>query len=69
VFPTNISKFLPPREVDFSIESIPRVAPTSKASYRMSTPELVELMLQLKEFLARVILGKVYLLGVHQCCL
>eukprot|EP00253_Pinus_taeda_P001566 PITA_01566 len=39
------------KEVDFSIELVPRVAPASKAPYKMSTPELVELKLQLKEIL------------------
>jgi len=37
--------------VDFSIELIPRATPASKAPYRMSTPDLVELRLQLKEIL------------------
>jgi len=30
---------------------VPREAPTSKTSYRISTPELIELKLQLKEML------------------
>ena len=38
-------------EVDFSIELVPRAALASKAPYRMSTPELVEFKLQLKEIL------------------
>lgn len=48
MFPTEISKFLPHREVDFSIELVPGVAPTSKIPSMMSTLELVELKLQLK---------------------
>jgi len=51
VFPVDISEFPPHREVDFSIELVPGATPTSKAPYRMSTPELVELKLQLKEML------------------
>jgi len=39
------------REVDLSIELIPRVTPTSKAPYRMRTPHLVELKLLLKKML------------------
>jgi len=35
--------------MEFSIELMPGVAPTSKASYRMSTPDLVELKLQIKK--------------------
>ena len=37
--------------MDFSIELVPGAAPTSKAPYRVSTPKLVELKLQLKEML------------------
>jgi len=37
--------------MDFSNELMPRAAPTSKTPYRTSTPELVELRLQLKEIL------------------
>jgi len=51
VFPIEISELPPHREVDFSIELVTEAAPTSKAPYRMSTPELVELKLQLKEML------------------
>lgn len=47
----DISKLPPHREVDFSIELVPREALTSKEPYRMSTPELVDLKLQLKEML------------------
>ncbi len=43
---------LPPhKEVEFSIELAPGVAPTSKEPYRMRTTELIELNLQLKEML------------------
>ena len=38
-------------EVEFSNELMPRADPTSKSPYKISTPELVELMLQLKEML------------------
>lgn len=41
----------PHREVEFSIELVPGTTPASKAPYRMSTPELVDLNLQLKETL------------------
>ena len=39
--------------MEFSIELVPGVAPTSKASYTMSTPKLVGLKLQLKETLEK----------------
>lgn len=46
--------FIPPhREVDISIELILGATPTSKALYRMSTQELVELRQQLKDMLGR----------------
>lgn len=51
MFPTETSELPPHREVNFSIELVLGVAPTSKTPYRMSTPELVELKLYLKEML------------------
>jgi hypothetical protein len=39
------------RDIDFSINLMPRAAPVSKDLYRMSTPELKELQLQLEELL------------------
>jgi hypothetical protein len=45
---------LPPkRDIDFSINLMPGVAPVSKDPYRMSTPELKELQLQLEEILKK----------------
>eukprot|EP00253_Pinus_taeda_P017427 PITA_17427 len=46
-----IPKLPPHREVEFSIELVPRATPTSKEPYRMSPPEFVDLKLQLKEML------------------
>lgn len=51
VFPAEILDFPPHMEVDFSIELVPRKTPTSKAPYKMSTPELVYLKLELEEIL------------------
>jgi len=51
VFPEDITKLPPHREVDFSIELVPGETPTSKAPYRMSTLGLVELNFQLKKVL------------------
>ena len=43
---------LPPRrEIDFSIDLLPRSTPISKAPYRISLPELTELKIQLHELL------------------
>jgi hypothetical protein len=45
---------LPPRrDIDFSIELAPGEVPTSRTPYRMSTPKLVELKLQLKDMMAK----------------
>jgi hypothetical protein len=45
---------LPPRkDIDFSINLMPREAPVSKAPYKMSTPKLKELQLQLEELLKK----------------
>jgi hypothetical protein len=45
---------LPPkRHINFSINLMPGAAPVSKAPYRMSTPELKELQLQLEELLKK----------------
>lgn len=49
MLPTDICDFLPQRIVDFSFELVLGEAPESKAPYKMSTPKLVELRLQLKE--------------------
>ena len=51
VFRAYISEFPPHGEVEFSIELVPGVVPTQKPPYRMSTPDLVELKLKLKEML------------------
>eukprot|EP00253_Pinus_taeda_P026781 PITA_26781 len=69
VFPIEISELLPHREVDISIELMSGATPSSKAPYKMSTPELVELKLQIKKCLIRDTLSQVCRLGVHQCCL
>jgi hypothetical protein len=45
---------LPPRrDIDFSIDLMPRAIPVSKTPYRMSTPELKELQMQLEELLKK----------------
>jgi hypothetical protein len=45
---------LPPkRDIDFSMNLMPRATPMSKAPYKMSVPELKELQLQLEELLKK----------------
>jgi hypothetical protein len=49
VFQEEVSSLPPRRDIDFSIELLPGVVPMSRTPYRMSTPEIIELKLQLKE--------------------
>jgi hypothetical protein len=45
---------LPPkRDIDFFIDLIPGAAPISKTPYKMSTPELKDLQMQLEELLKK----------------
>ena len=48
VFPNEIPGLPPKRGIDFTIELVPGAAPMSKAPYRMSTPEVLELKMQLQ---------------------
>jgi hypothetical protein len=48
-----ISIFLPNRDIDFSIDLVPGVSPMSKTAYRMCTPELKELQMQLEDLLKK----------------
>ena len=53
VFPNEILGLPPMRDIDFTIELFPGVALVSKTPYRMSTPELLELKMQLQELLEK----------------
>ena len=53
VFPNEISGLPPKRDINFTIELVPRAAPMSKAPYRMSTSEMLELKMQLQELLEK----------------
>jgi len=46
-------KLPPTRQVDHAIEVMPRVAPPTKAPYRMNHEEVKELKVQLEELLAK----------------
>ena len=41
------------REIDFTIEIVPGAAPMSKTPYMMSTPEMLELKMQLQDLLEK----------------
>ena len=51
VFPDEILGLPPKRDIDFTIELVPGVAPVSKTPYRMSTLEMIELNMKLQELL------------------
>ena len=51
VFPDEIPVLPPKTDIDFTIELVPRAALVSKTPYRMSTPEMLELKMQLQELL------------------
>jgi hypothetical protein len=51
VFPEEVPSLPPKRDIEFSIELAPGAVSVSRTPYRMSTPELVELKLQLKEMM------------------
>ena len=53
VFPDEIPGLPPKRDIDFTIELVPGAAPMSKTPYRMSTPEMLELKMQLQELLEK----------------
>jgi hypothetical protein len=48
VFPEEVPGLPLRRDIDLSIELAPGVVPVSRTPYRMITPELVELNMQLK---------------------
>ncbi|XP_022856219.1 uncharacterized protein LOC111377372 [Olea europaea var. sylvestris] len=51
VFPDDLPRVPPDREIEFVIDLIPRTSPISKAPYIMAPTELKELKLQLQELL------------------
>jgi hypothetical protein len=53
VFPEEVPGLPPRRDIDFPIELALGAVPVSRTPYRMSTPELVELKLQLKEMMKK----------------
>ena len=53
VFPNEIPGLPTKRDIDFTIYLVSRVTLVSKTPYRMSTPELLELKMQLQELLEK----------------
>ncbi|XP_027941142.1 uncharacterized protein LOC114194939 [Vigna unguiculata] len=52
-FPDEIPKLSPSRDVDFTIDLIPRAGPISMAPYRMAPAELAELKKQIEDLLEK----------------
>jgi hypothetical protein len=48
-----VPRLPPKRDIDISVNLLPRVATVLKAPYRMSTPKLKELQMQLEELLKK----------------
>ena len=58
---------LPPRrEIDLSIDLVPGATLVSNTPYKMNTPELKELQMQLEELLKKGTYVQVFHLGEHQ---
>ncbi|XP_057734584.1 uncharacterized protein LOC130950035 [Arachis stenosperma] len=53
VFPDDINEFPPNREVEFTIELVPRAGLISITPYRMSSLEMAELKAQLEDLLGK----------------
>ena len=53
VFPDEIPGLTPKWDIDLTIELVPGAAPMSKTPYRMSTPEMLELKMQLQDLLEK----------------
>ena len=53
LFRDEIPRLPPKRDIDFTIELVPGPAPVSKTPYRISTPEMLELKMQLQELLEK----------------
>jgi hypothetical protein len=53
VFPEEVLGLPLRRDIYFSIELAPGVVPVSRTPYRMSTPELLELKIYLKEMMEK----------------
>jgi hypothetical protein len=66
IFPNNLPRMPPDRDIKFIIELQPGTTPISKRSYRMPPNELAELKIQLQDSLTRVSFVRVHHHGVVQ---
>ena len=66
VFPEELLGMPPDRDIEFSIELLPRAALISKRAYQMDVKDLIELKKQIEELLEKVLFAQVRLLGEPQ---
>nr|GEU96112.1 putative reverse transcriptase domain-containing protein [Tanacetum cinerariifolium] len=53
VFPEELPRLPPPRQIEFQIDLVPGAAPVVRASYRLAPSEMRELSIQLQELLEK----------------
>ncbi|GJV64542.1 putative reverse transcriptase domain-containing protein [Tanacetum coccineum] len=53
VFPEELPRLPPPRQVDFRIDLVPGAAPVARAPYRLAPSDMKELSIQLQELLEK----------------
>ena len=51
IFPEEVLKLPPERDIDFTIDLIPRAVPASKSPYQTNIIDLIELKSQLQELI------------------
>jgi len=67
VFPNEIPRLPPNREVEFSIDLVPRIGLVSMAPYRMAPADLVELKKQIEGW-RNSLSDPALRFGERQCC-
>ncbi|GJY83090.1 putative reverse transcriptase domain-containing protein [Tanacetum coccineum] len=60
VFPDDLSGLPPPRQVEFRIDLVPRVAPIARAPYRLAPSELKELLENCKSYWRKDLFTRVH---------
>ena len=67
VFPYEVPGLPLKREIEFTIDIVPGVAPFCKVPYKMSTPKLIDLKMQLHELLYKKYIRLSVSAKGHQC--
>ncbi|KAL0449521.1 UNVERIFIED_CONTAM: hypothetical protein Slati_1508500 [Sesamum latifolium] len=69
VFPDDLPRPPPVREIDLEVNLVPKATPVSKTPYRIAPAELRELKKQLQELMDKKLISLVCRLGETLCCL